>query len=713
MANQRPNLSITLPTSFYLPHDSAPRTPERPIRTESPLGAQTTQARFRLRRRPGGRSLSSNLFAPPSPVQIASEMPIPSIEVGSEDYGAYEESSPVKCHMEGFLSPLSSHYGHDLPTTPAAQTASFDGNSWATARQREIGESILRPMSQCSMWSNSSDESDSLSTVASSYGTGCTSPERMAGDPFYTPSKDDGYNFTQPLLEAGRIPDLGSLKPKAKINWTTSMDDHLWTAYQLYLQDPTATPIKTLPGNAPPLGVCHRVARQAKHTWREPKIRRAALRLSTPQPVGSPKLNLSQELPASDIEEPERRAKTAATWPKLGATRRRLRHLAKSRATIAPHYMRLIAGRTPSPFSSSGVRTASSRQNSNAPVTGHSRQQPNTSRKPDSMDSRDVRLALVTATSETMQPDGPLARLQRDTPQPLPDSMSVPAPRSRPFSFNDPAVPFASPAALPSSAICSSGIDLPMPDAPMELPPRLGSPFVPSHARTWAAPGRRQPTRGSLASSTFKAPYEPDDSPTLHVPRPSTATGPRSLRSPIHFTSSFPYNKAMGSKRRAEHSLEDTSSPRHISHRRPGLDVDELFGPPLQAASISRDGARSPVEQRRVRLRGFSLGDAIMQSQQDRQDAADTESSAVGPLAAPESDDPFLDNTSSTLSSLPGVNLNSSVPRMLGSPFRASETLTSKPRRFRVRHLAHNSLDSFPSAVYGSIGERLEDAHPN
>ena len=119
---------------------------------------------------------------------------------------------------------------------------------------------------------------------------------------------------------------------------------------------------------------------------------------------------------------------------------------------------------------------------------------------------------------------------------------------------------------------------------------------------------------------------------------------------------------------------------------------------------LSRDGARSPVEQRRVRLRGFSLGDAIMQSQHDRQDAASVNDNASFGLAG---EDPFVDNETSLAGSLPGVNLSATAPRMLGSPFRLTED-SSRPRRFKVRHLPHNSLDSYREGLFGSIGERLE-----
>lgn len=273
------------------------------------------------------------------------------------------------------------------------------------------------------------------------------------------------------------------------------------------------------------------------------------------------------------------------------------------------------------------------------------------------------------------------------------------------FNFNEPAVPFASPIGPPSIANRSSSVDLLMPDAP-EVPRRLGSPFVPSQSHTWAAPGR-QHTRRALPS-TFQAPPRKEDNDLTvgHLPRPSTSTGPRSLRSPIHFTSSYPYNRSSGSKRRAEAPLEDASSPRHISHRRPGLDVDQLFGPPLAGHSINRDEGRSPVEQRRVRLRGFSLGDAIMQSQQDRHEAATVD---IPTFNLPEGEDPFLDGATgaSNSSGLPGVNLNATAPRFLGSPFRLSEN-TSRPRRFKVRHLPHNSLDTYPEGMFGSIGERLD-----
>ncbi len=62
-----------------------------------------------------------------------------------------------------------------------------------------------------------------------------------------------------------------------KAPWTKAMSDHLWATYVLYLQDPKVTPFRMGKSCIPPHGVCLRVAREARRSWKGAKaLTRAA-----------------------------------------------------------------------------------------------------------------------------------------------------------------------------------------------------------------------------------------------------------------------------------------------------------------------------------------------------------------------------------------------------------------------------------------------------
>jgi len=456
------------------------------------------------------------------------------------------------------------------------------------------------------------------------------------------------------------------------------MDNHLWTTYQLYLQDPTVTPIKTLPGSIPPLGVCHRVARQAKQTWRDSKAKAAAkhsaARFSTPQP-GLPRSQVDIESALSDNEMPTMAAHVVL-WPKPSATRRRLRELSKRRASIAPHYIRLIQSRSPSPFAPELPQVGRRIRGTNPFSPKH--------RKAESLSTRDIQLALTTSTSETMQPDGPLAHWQRDSPRP----------GRADISFSDPPVPWASPAPAPSSEIndqrsssieqAMRGTTPPPPAAPQpralahEQPSRLGSPFAPHspsqahQAHSWGPIRTRPRVRPPLGPSTVTS----DALPSSSAITPSSSL----LRSPIRLHDGLPHPGGRENKRRAQLPLDDEAA------------LADLFGPPL------------PSGQRRVRSRGFSLGDALARpppagaawTARPRLAAATLQPGMVG--------GPFVDAAAAVQPST--RSWGRAAVRQLGSPFAGIGDRPARGRGARG-HVPSASLSAFESGVFGSIGERL------
>ena len=252
-----------------------------------------------------------------------------------------------------------------------------------------------------------------------------------------------------------------------------------------------------------------------------------------------------------------------------------------------------------------------------------------------------------------MQPDGPLAQLAR------PEATS----RNDEW-FNDPAVPWASPAPVPSDAgqdnMTRDNFDN-LPDS--DHPPRLGSPFGNHH--TWGPSHSRQQDRPSTNQS--QPIYE-----AASVPR---------LRSPVQLHGTFPANQ----KRRAQHQLEDVFSPEGLNSRE--AEIEEMSaGPSLNT-------------RRRVRLRGFSLGTDFSRAQGQ---GSYTEPEANNSLVIPYgSDDVTMDVDKSS----PPIPAHGESMRRLGSPFAG---ISSRPTRIRGRHLTSLSLSSYDLNDFASIDQRLD-----
>ncbi|KAI9653456.1 MAG: hypothetical protein M1831_006004 [Alyxoria varia] len=407
--------AATLPASFTFHRFQAPpKTPEMPQTTtpEPPSAPGPPKVRIKRRSHPG-------LKANPDLREFASseENLLPSIELSEainepaasdgttppQDDLLAPSSSPASTVIRRFVSP---------PRTPLAQVFSpgDDGVDWShftPAPRRNKGHSVARPLSPWSELSDSSgDSSDSLDTYPS-YGGSCTSPESDAADPF---------TFTQRKQAPSPSPKQMCFKnerKRLKLKWTDEMDEHLWRTYMAYLADPRNTPFKTLPGAPPPLGVCHRVTRIAKKTWKTPRTTLqtvaedgassfasldgtlAASKSSPAGPFGTPPATVK---PGSSVSRSSGSAqKPSATWFKsASATRRRLRYLCKRRPSLSPHYQRLLRSRSPSPIEPSSQPQPSSSMG----MTDST-----------SFATRDLNVNLAASTASSMQPGGPLARL--------------------------------------------------------------------------------------------------------------------------------------------------------------------------------------------------------------------------------------------------------------------------------------------------------------
>ena len=550
MPRTRPQLSITLPRNFqfHYTEGNEPKTPENEVPALPPRSPRAEGA-YRIKRR--SRPSVNNAFSTGSGRRpISSDVPIPTIETPTLN----EAILPPLQHAaigpaRGYLAPRKYM---TLPRTPSPlPRKSQVVPDWDS--HRDHGESISRPMSACSLISDSSEDNDSLASYPAGDGS-CTSPESDSPDPFSSRfssmKRGKGRQVAALFRNEEGIKDRTSTKTANKVQWTADLDKHLWSTYLIYLQDPTVTPFKMLPGTSPPLGVCHRVAREARRSWRPVKNnKRKASELLSPTMVdkisdtGVFGQDLNMRPGSPDTVKASRSGSNTPTgsmstghaplqlvlWPKSGSsTRRRLRYLSKHKSSIAPHYQRILQSRSPSPFSSSS-RVQSRSQSRLSEVTS-----PDTLAT-SSFNTRDIQLSLATSTAATMQPDAPLAQL----------SQGVELPLSQPTNsewFNEPPVPFASEPPIPSDVVNEPKNDAMDDRGSLEDTPQLGSPFNGYH--TWGPSRSKQRLRPSASRN------QSSDAMTM---------GP-SLRSPLRLNETFPYQGV--NKRRACHQLEDEFSGR-------------------------------------------------------------------------------------------------------------------------------------------------------
>ncbi|WEW58092.1 hypothetical protein PRK78_003559 [Emydomyces testavorans] len=352
-------LSRTLPKDFTFRDFEEPRTPTRPVQ-ELEVPPPPRHSSYRLRR-PRLTILSDferNVMPFCSP-----DIPLPSIEL-SQDFAdpscTFLQSDQTEL-TSGELLEVPSRQRCD-PKTPEAQVRDDivgERRSWREESIASGSDPLPRPLSACSNISDSSISSSGSFGSHPSFGGSCTSPETEIQDPFlaYTlPNRKPSFESPSKPMRARGL----SLQLPPGPRWTCEMDSHLWNTYQMYLQDPTITPFKTVPGSVPPLGVSHRVAREARRTW--PRVKH---NLAKKQDQNS---SQEADLDANQVSETKSGSCTPTTgvvnstpfWPRSDAsTRKRLKQLCRRRFSIAPHYQRLLQSRSPSPFPELFVRSSS------------------------------------------------------------------------------------------------------------------------------------------------------------------------------------------------------------------------------------------------------------------------------------------------------------------------------------------------------------------
>lgn len=398
--------SATLPRGFrYHGRDGErPTTPEahtEELRQPSP----PRQPKMKLKR----RNHQVNMSGPTEQFLAsvaAADIPLPTIEVPDDQEMLDRSATPLP--LAGFLAPQPRA---SPPKTPLPEIDTTVG--LGSMRKRDwynengVADEISRPSSALSNPSDYSDDSLYFGSRLSrpSEDGSCTSPDSDFAGPFSTFSsfsKGNGNSIKSTfVVESSEPPELPNrhLRHKSRNDapWSKDMSDHLWQVYMLYLQDPTVTPFRIGSSFVPPEGVVIRVAREAKRSWKGPKVQRQKRRNQTPNIVmggteyaGSPE----HDTPNSGSLTPTGELVPTAypKWPhSSAATRSHLRELCKHDSDGHRRH-RFGQSRSPTPFTQDVNKTVRARS-------------------PHCYSTKGMALVLATSSAPSMQPDGPLAKL--------------------------------------------------------------------------------------------------------------------------------------------------------------------------------------------------------------------------------------------------------------------------------------------------------------
>jgi len=522
----RPKLSTTLPRSFQFRYTEGepPRTPEPESRDQAtPEPPEAPHQRLRIKRR--RQPYPTVALEPPS------DIPLPTIEtpdLPSEPFRYVPEPTPEP--LEGYLAPTSLRNLISPPKTPIGQIRAPIGidqvqGDWDMSDLRMRGESIVRPLSACSGMSDSSVSSRGSLASFPSFGGSCTSPESDAPEPFKfpCPQSPTAMLFSPQLQE--QSPPMQYIK--RKIVWTQEMDDHLLYTYMKLSQDPLITPFKSLPGTAPPLGICSQVAREARRTWKPSRPANTRSCSSTTITGASEAFDSLHSCLRSGSETPTgpSTAKSTVPWPaKNKEGRKRLRELCKRKPSLSAHYSRLMKMRSPSPFASSSSGPAEAPQANNLSS---------------SVSTRDLQISLATSAASTMQPGNPLSQLASEG-----SSRTSRA---------------GSPLAQPSGRLSAH-----QKSQSLHIATGIGSYHRHSAPRQLASPFVARPMYSSLRSHAAPSESRPNDHPL-----PKLLHSQSELRAPMPMPRSF--------KRRALHHIlrDDDESKNYLK---------QLFGDPAETS---------------------------------------------------------------------------------------------------------------------------------
>ncbi|KAB8303517.1 hypothetical protein EYC80_004928 [Monilinia laxa] len=644
MSHQHENGSTTLPRGFRFHHSEGDHQPTTP-KSSNPAGSEGPPSPPRPNRLKVRRRNVSNFQAPTEQFLAsvaAADIPIPTIE---EPQIAPHVSSD--CDMPdrdplsintSFLTPhtYNSRFP-SLPTTPEPSMSMDENNfkrpDWSMETLPPKEPEVERPTSSSSHSSEDSSYSEGRLSRFSEDGS-CTSPDSDSdsdcADAFsFTPySKAKGKELNSETNEPHDPVLNANLSRKTRKNapWTSAMNAHLWSIYLLYLQDPIVTPFRIGARAVPPEGVCHRVARQAKRSWKGLK----GINSSKTPNYTSRVVSCEQSALATPIED---RPRTYPQWPHTSsATRAHLRELCRNGDTSSVQLHRHFQSRDPTPFTQRfGRRYIIPESQTSAPMT---------------FSTKDIALSLTTSTSETMQPNGPLAQLA--TP-----NDSVPRKSTH----------------QPRGWTRSRTTNLSLDDSRTRT---LGSPFM---SRTYG-PSSTMDGAFDAAHTLVSRGY----SDAISVPGPV----PR-LRSPLHFDRPQSSNNKEYQRRLQTHFENLNSGGANL---KPNSMNEQIYG-------ISLSGN----QQRQVRTRAFTVGGDLLRNRiPGLFQPLPTEPEKTGHVSE------TLPSPVSQPKLLPSAEFE--VPR-LRSPFMEKPSNTFPRRQFQdqkapVRHSGvatmhqpHRSVDSF------------------
>lgn len=676
----QPHESATLPRDFrfHYQDDGYPKTPEPPSTNEPPRQPSPPRGpRLKIRRRNG-----SQITAPTEQFLAsvaAADIPLPTIEVPNigEDEEMPDRSSTPLPKM-GFLTPHApqpSERGISPPRTPLPQliTSMNEGQGqrrdWYKDPTTTPEDNASRPssaVSDPSDWSGYSYFSGGQFSRRPSHDGSCTSPDDDVVDSFIAMSKAKGRESgiaheVVPATAQNILNGQRRSKTRNDAAWSREMSEHLWQTYQIYLQDPTVTPFRIGASAVPPEGVICRVAREAKRSWRGPK--QSSIRNLKNRRASS--LNTDYAIDCQEsASSPDTitTIKSGSITPTAELVSRTYIQWQHSSAATRNHLRELCKRKD----STSVQRYRHLQSRSPTPFTHAKPWARNSFRTPDStsntsFSTKDIALSLATSSAESMQHNGLLAQLAQG---------SGPASLTETRAARD---------------IFGSEVGLSAPDRLR----RLGSPF---QSRTYG------PSSSSLFSSILEASSTRPQADTLSTRRPR-------LRSPLRFDHSRSLNGTQ--KRRAQHALEEELSQNRSATRRSILDP-QLFG------------GEHNDQQRRVRSRGFSLGDTLSGTHIPEQFGAHRGGLDLSVTLTDEATDiapkpttpllPSIEFTSPRLSSPFGESgISNTFPRRLFQPTEGTSTI--RRRGFATVHHTRHSIESLDFGDCPSLQSRLSEVN--
>lgn len=641
--------AATLPKGFRL--GDGPTTPEPFNGGEEPQAPSAPRPRLRIKRKG-----LSNLRAPTQQFLAsvaAADIPIPSIEepeAEPTDSNMFDSVSdrPVAAErdtMHLFPSLPGRIFSPPKTPAPADPIPSLSPKrypDWSIGSSSSL-ESTPEWESSRPSTSRSTHTSASLFSRFSvvSDDAQCVSPElegsEQLGPAAATREEDD--------IVSASIDSKGRIR---KAPWTKAMSAHLWSTYLMYLQDPRVTPVRMGKGALPPQGVLSRVARQAKRSWKGSK-------------AASGKTKATDEKSGSSTPTAES-SKTYIQWPHTAAaTRAHLRDLCRLKAASSGVGNHRVMSSSPTPYSSKASR--------------HWNRRSTPARSPSVFSAGDMAMSLALSTSETMQPNAPIAQI---TSGMAPIPQEAPAPVSQPVE-EPPAA--SSTLDVPSNP-SSQGLDLSSMDRP-----RLGSPFVarsygPSSSNSLAATlaqlsgaglggigdGRQTITLGPSRRNQLQPAARLTRSATQKRRTRQSNDEPRKRRPTLAadmFTAPTANERIFVGRERGQTVTGTETRPSFGIGGLLGSRHDDIFAPRLTATTTT--GSESDV---------FMANPSSQQQQQQQQSPRRplvlSTSTSMPTLGSPVS--------GSVDSDLPSHPLP--PPQRLGSPFSVSSSSYSVPNRF-------------------------------